>query len=97
MITTSGRRWKVCKGGRALVLSEYSTAAMSLSTVDFPKLEANSIYEAQEGIFLIGGRHQLSLKVEAYNLEEKCFKSYYVDKSIMQFPLFWIVPNPCEV
>lgn len=32
--------------GRALVLSEYRTAAMSLSTVDFPKLEANSIYEA---------------------------------------------------
>lgn len=87
---------------RYLVLSAYEPAAStSLSTLDFPELEANSIYVTQEESTLLQGNHQLYSKVEAYNLENKGFKTIFTSevyrRGTLHSPLLWIVPNPCKV
>lgn len=90
-----------CLQNRALVLSENESASMSLSTLDFPELEANSIYVAQEyHSFVRTYPFDLYSTVAAYNLESKGFKSYFtsqVERRISYSPLIWIVPNPCQV
>ncbi|KAL6195299.1 hypothetical protein ACLB2K_030919 [Fragaria x ananassa] len=57
---------------RALVLSAYRSASISLSTLDIPELEANSIYVAEDKHFWPhGGLLEMYLEVEAYSLENK--------------------------
>lgn len=64
-----------------MVLNTYGSASISLSTLDIPELEANSIYVALQTVFPQGGHFEMYLEVRAYNLQKEGFMSIFKTES----------------